>query len=242
MLCGWFVCARVAACVQGVNSQQGHLSAPAEPPRKTQFPPATSTAKPFWPLQNLQQQRIHVKFTRGWKGLFACTSMCMCLSACNINRFKNKWNMHPPVSNNKDSNTGSFVQVVRQTRCLTGWWIVIKDCADLFFLCVCVFERERERKWACVTAIEERFQWENEEVSTTHCLGASGRETKQDLPNGTRTYSLQRQMTYYPPHTYTHTQLHRGFWWYHLLISREKTKSIITHEQRSPPSQTMLYN
>lgn len=81
-----------------------------------------------------------------------------------------------------------------------------------------------ERIWVCVMAIEERSQWENEEVSTTHCLGASGRETKQDLPNGTRAHSLQRQMTYYPP--LTHTQLHKGFWWYNLLISREKNSQL----------------
>lgn len=57
----------------------------------------------------------------------------------------------------------------------------------------------------CILAVEKCSQWESEEVSTTQCLGPSGRETKQDLPIGTHTHSLQLQMTYYPLHTQTDT-------------------------------------
>lgn len=82
MLGGWFVCARMAACVRGVNSRRGHLSAHAEPPSQNSISSRNVRRWALLPSANLLRRRIHVKFTRGWKGLLhahRCACMCVCV-------------------------------------------------------------------------------------------------------------------------------------------------------------------
>lgn len=141
---------------------------------------------------------MHVKFKTGWKSLYMCVSLCLCL--------------HVILTTSNESCTCTNLyykemfcfscQIVNQLphrmmNCAKDWG----GFFCLFFSNVCM----------CAMAIDECSQWENEEVSTTNCLRPSGGETKQDLPIGMHTQpaaanDLLRTLIHNHTHIHMYTQ------------------------------------